>query len=167
MKKFKQLKAEAIKRGVWNNPNTRPLKNSSRPTIFYELYNPAADRLCDNFGVVYEKGKWIEPLTTSTKPTHYQTQNGIKENEGKLNIEYDWRFLKAQMDRMAKNKDKYPKYNWKKPIDIEGLKDALFRHVLEVMDNNFQDGNEVHGHLTAISLNAMMIFNQLNNEQNQ
>ena len=103
----------------------------------------------------------------SSKPTHYQTQNGIKEDEGKLNIEYDWKFLKAQMDRMAKNKDKYPKYNWKKPIDIEGLKDALFRHVLEVMDNNFQDGNEVRGHLTAISLNAMMIFNQLNNEQNQ
>ena len=39
--------------------------------------------------------------------------NGIKESKGKLNIEYDWDFLKAQMIRMAKNKDKYPKNNWR------------------------------------------------------
>lgn len=89
--------------------------------------------------------------------------NGIKESEGKLNIEYDWDFLKVQMMRMVKNKSKYPKYNWKKPMDIEGLKDALFRHTLEVMNNNFKDENVEYDHLAAISLNAMFIYHQLKN----
>lgn len=86
---------------------------------------------------------------------------GVKESENKLNIEYDWNFLKAQMNRMSKNKAKYPKYNWKKPIDIEELKDALFRHTLEVMDNNFEDDGDELGHLSAIALNSMFVFYQL------
>lgn len=86
---------------------------------------------------------------------------GKKESEGKLNVEYDWDFLKAQMDRMAKNKSKYPKNNWKKPMDIESLKDALFRHTLEVMSDNFEDDEDKLGHLSAIALNAMFIFNHL------
>lgn len=89
--------------------------------------------------------------------------NGLKESDNKLNIEYDWEFLKLQMERMGRNKSKYPKYNWKKPINIQELKDALFRHVIEVMDGNYDDDSEKHGHLSAISLNSMMIFYQLNN----
>ena len=88
-------------------------------------------------------------------------QIGIKESDGKLNIEYDWDFLKAQMNRMAKNKSKYPKNNWKKPMDIKSLKDALFRHTLEVMNNNFDDDGDDLGHLSAIALNSMFIFNNL------
>ncbi len=90
--------------------------------------------------------------------------NGIKESEGKLNIEYDWDFLKAQMIRMSKNKAKYPKNNWKKPMDIEELKDALFRHTLEVMDNNFEDDGDELGHLSAIALNALFIYYQIKNK---
>ena len=88
--------------------------------------------------------------------------NGIKESEGKLNIEYDWDFLKAQMERMSKNKSKYPKYNWQKPMDIEELKSSLFRHCLEVMSDNYLDDSDEFGHLSAIALNAMFIFNQKN-----
>jgi hypothetical protein len=87
--------------------------------------------------------------------------NGIKESKGKLNIEYDWDFLKAQMIRMAKNKDKYPKNNWRKPMDIGELKDALFRHTLEVMEDNYDDDGDDLGHLSAIALNSMFIFNNL------
>jgi hypothetical protein len=93
----------------------------------------------------------------------YNSSEGIKESEGKLNVEYDWDFLKGQMNRMSKNKDKYPKNNWKKPMDVEQLKDAMFRHTLEVMNNNFEDDGDAMGHLYAIALNAMMIFTQLNN----
>jgi hypothetical protein len=88
-------------------------------------------------------------------------QIGIKESDGKLNIEYDWDFLKAQMNRMAKNKAKYPKYNWKKPMDIHQLKDALFRHTLEVMNDNFDDEGVEYDHLPAIALNALFIYYQL------
>ena len=86
--------------------------------------------------------------------------SGIKESKDKLHIEYYWKFLKKQMNRMGKNKNKYPKYNWKKPIEVEELKDALFRHTLEIMDNNYHDEGK-HGHLLAVALNAMMISYQL------
>lgn len=76
MKKFEQLKAEAIKRGVWNNPNTTIIVNGfdRNNESYTEMYHEGLDLLFDNFGVVYNKGTWIEPLTNSTKPTHYQTQ---------------------------------------------------------------------------------------------
>jgi hypothetical protein len=35
--------------------------------------------------------------------------------------------------RMSQNKGKYPPYNRQKPMDIEELKQALFRHTIEVM----------------------------------
>jgi hypothetical protein len=75
MNKFEELKAEAIKRGVWNNPNTTQLDGFCRDNATYiEIYNEYSDRLWDSYGIIYEQGIWIEPLQTSTKPTHYQTQ---------------------------------------------------------------------------------------------
>lgn len=106
-----------------------------------------------------EKNKYFRKIIDGYKSPN--TTEGIKESDNKINIEYDWDFLKAQMNRMSKNKHKYPKNNWKKPMDIEQLKDALFRHVLEVMDNNFEDDGDEFGHLSAIALNAMMINYQL------
>jgi hypothetical protein len=106
--------------------------------------------------------KYLDEL--KNKYSSNNSSEGIKESEGKINVEYDWAFLKGQMNRMSKNKDKYPKNNWKKPMDVEQLKDAMFRHTLEVMDNNFEDDGDAMGHLYAISLNAMMIFTQLNNK---
>lgn len=74
MNKFEQIKAEAIKRGVWNNPNTTTILFDRVVKSFGESYNEDSDRLWDSYGIVYEQGIWIEPLTTSTTPTHYQTQ---------------------------------------------------------------------------------------------
>ena len=76
MSKFEQLKAQAIKRGVWNNPNTTTIeyRGYRKHAACFEIYDEELDILFDSYGVVYEKCKWIEPLTTSTKPTHYQTQ---------------------------------------------------------------------------------------------
>lgn len=81
---------------------------------------------------------------------------GIKETEGKLDYELDWDFITDMAIRMSANKTKYGKDNWKKPIDIEQLKQALFRHALAIMkDDDSED------HLGAISCNAMMIRHQL------
>lgn len=88
---------------------------------------------------------------------------GIKETQGKLNYEFDWDFIKDMGRRMSKNKEKYPPYNWTKPMDIELLKQSLFGHALEVMGGNYQDEKEPFGHLTAIALNAMFISFQLKN----
>lgn len=117
------------------------------------------EKLKSNFSVQFDK-TFFENIVD-----FYQAKNeGIKESEGKINVEYDWAFLRGQMNRMSKNKDKYPKNNWKKPMNVEQLKDAMFRHTLEVMDNNFEDDGDAMGHLYAIALNAMMIFTQLNNK---
>lgn len=91
---------------------------------------------------------------------------GIKESEGKLFFELDWQFIKQMAERMQSNKEnsKYPIWNWKKPMNDKGLEDmkqATMRHLLEVMDNDFEDDGREFGHLEAISTNVMIISHQI------
>lgn len=109
--------------------------------------------------------KDIDKVIQNTVITTTNNQ-GYKESEGKLNVEYDWEFLEACMKRMGKNKNKYKKDNWKQPIDIQSLKDSLFRHVLSVMNNKYNDDGDDFGHLSAIALNALFIYHQLKNYTN-
>jgi hypothetical protein len=95
---------------------------------------------------------------------------GIKEEDDKLSYELDFEFLTQMAHRMSQNKCKYPSMNWKQPIDINKLKQSLFRHVVEIMKGNYTDSNEEFGHLTAVALNAMFINYQLKtieHEKNQ
>lgn len=82
---------------------------------------------------------------------------GVKETNGKLNYELDFEFITQIAQRMSKNKDKYPPYNWQKLHDLEELKQALFRHVLAVMEGTYEDDGREFGHLEAIALNAMFL----------
>lgn len=102
--------------------------------------------------------KEVEEKWISKKPY----QEGKKETEGKLNYELDWDFIKAMAERMASNKDKYEPYNWKKPIEIEEIKQALFRHTLDVMKGNYEDDGRKLGHLEAIAINCMILNFHLN-----
>lgn len=91
---------------------------------------------------------------------------GKKETEGKLHYELSWEFIEEMAKRMANNKsDKYPLYNWKKPLDIQSLKDAINRHHIEVMKGNYQDGDEILGHIVQYACNGMMLWEQLKNKQ--
>lgn len=90
---------------------------------------------------------------------------GKKETEGKLPIEYDWEFLEGCLFRMGLNKGKYEPYNWTKEMDVEQLKQSLFRHTIEVMKGNYQDESQPYGHLFALACNAMFIFRQLENRK--
>lgn len=92
---------------------------------------------------------------------------GEKESCGKLSYELDFEFIEGMAQRMAQNKSKYPPYNWKKPLDPESLKQALFRHVVEIMKDNYQDDGRDYGHFESIALNAMMIVYQLKNNKNE
>ena len=85
---------------------------------------------------------------------------GHKETEGKLPYELDWRFIEQMAQRMQINKGKYPPYNWKNPIELKDLLDALTRHMIEVLDGNYNDEGELD-HLPAIACNAMMLWYQL------
>jgi len=89
------------------------------------------------------------------------SNNGKKQTTGKLEYEIDFDFIKSIAERMQSNKGKYEPYNWKKPMDVEKLQQAMFRHVLEVMENNYEDDGRKHGHLEAIACNVMMILYQL------
>lgn len=94
-----------------------------------------------------------------------QTTTGYKEQFTKLNYELDFDFLTQVAERMSSNKGKYEPYNWKKPINVDDLKQALFRHVLEVMKGKYSDDGRSMGHLEAIAANAMMINYQLKNNE--
>lgn len=90
-----------------------------------------------------------------------EEEEGYKESNDKLDYELDWEFIKQVAERMSTNKGKYSAYNWKKSMDIEKLKQSLFRHVIEVMNGNYQDEEREYGHLEALVCNAMFINYQL------
>lgn len=97
------------------------------------------------------------------------TEKAYKETEGKLFYELDWSFITQMAERMASNKkdSKYSLWNWKKPMsqkDIEDLKQATLRHLLEVLEGRYEDDGRKFGHLEAISANMMMINYQLKNK---
>lgn len=93
--------------------------------------------------------------------------SGSKIDSDKLNYELDFEFITQIAERMQTNKGKYEPYNWRKNMDIEKLKQAMFRHVLEVMKGNYKDDERLYGHLEAICCNAMFINYQLKNYESQ
>lgn len=88
---------------------------------------------------------------------------GTKETEGKLSYELDFGFIKQMAERMDANKGKYEPYNWQKTQDIKKLSRAILRHLMEVLDENYEDDGREFGHLEAIALGAMMINYQVKN----
>jgi hypothetical protein len=85
---------------------------------------------------------------------------GYKESHNKLIYDIDFDYITGMAERMQLNRDKYPVGNWKQKLDIEGLKQALFRHVIEIMKDNYSD-EQKFGHLFAVGCNAFMIIEQL------
>ena len=94
-----------------------------------------------------------------------ESTNGTKESEGKLIYELDFEFIKAMAERMAKNKSKYEPFNWQKPIAVDEIKKSFFRHSMEVMQGNYKDEGDEFGHILATSINAMILYYQLKNNQ--
>ena len=88
--------------------------------------------------------------------------NGYKESVNKLIYDIDFDYITGMAQRMQLNRDKYPVGNWKQKLEIEGLKQALFRHVIEIMKDNYSD-EQKFGHLFAVGCNAFMILEQLKN----
>lgn len=101
-------------------------------------------------------------MTYELDANKYNSQFGFKEHDNKTDYsEIDFAFITQMARRMNKNKGKYPKNNWKKAIDVESLKQALFRHVVAVMQGEYSDDGREFGHLEAIALNCQMINYQL------
>ena len=136
------------------------IENKSSPTFMDEVLDSNSTiteepKFVPGFGYMSKRGKII---------TYKQKEEfGVKETEGKLNYELDWEFIQQLAERMSQNKGKYKPYNWMQPIDVEKLKQSLFRHVVEVMKGNYEDDGRTFGHLESISANVMMINYQLKN----
>lgn len=109
--------------------------------------------------------KFMELFSKEEKPTFCEeVKQGYKEKDNKLSYELDFDFVEA-MTKRIENEPKYPPYNWKKPMDINDLANALFRHVIEIKKGNLNDNGDL-GHLIAVANNAMFMYYQLkNNEQ--
>lgn len=122
---------------------------------FYPEPLQEAKDFIDNLpdGCIAKLGNGGDMLLTS--------ERGKKETSNKLNYELDFDFITQMAERMQTNKGKYDPYNWKKPIEIDGLKQAIFRHVLEIMKGNYEDDGRLMGHLEALSCNAMILNYQL------
>lgn len=101
----------------------------------------------------------------NTLQNDLEKKAGKKETEGKLNYELDWEFIQQLAERMSQNKDKYKPYNWQLDMDVESLKQSLFRHVIEVMKGNYSDNDRTYGHLESIALNSLFINYQLKNNK--
>lgn len=87
---------------------------------------------------------------------------GYKETEGKLDYsEINLELLDLMAKRFNKNKDKYPPGNMKKPIPLDGLLWAIFRHTRKILQPIKGDPETTEDHLAAIGCNASMALDQL------
>lgn len=130
-------------------------KDKTKTTITYEKFM----ELFGNKEKSEEFNNLVEVLNEEL------TEEAYKETSNKLNYELDFNFITQLAERMAQNKHKYEPYNWQKLDNIAELKQALYRHVMEVMKGNYEDDNRLFGHLESISLNAMFINYQLKKTQ--
>jgi len=128
---------------------------------FIKIYSGEIDKL-----ETYKVDNWVKPNDFFTEEFRkdINSDNGIKESNGKTDYsEIDWDFIESLAKRMNKNKSKYEAGNYKKPMDINLLKQSLLRHTIEVLKNNYQDDEDDLGHLSAIALNAQFLHYQLKN----
>lgn len=149
--------------------------NQTGGTVFEKLQNinipkSACINPCNSFDVGELKSvyRYLEKESVDNFTSTLQ-DIGKKETAGKLFYELDFQFIKQMAERMQSNKDnsKYKKWNWKQPLsddNLENLKQAMWRHILAVMDGEYEDDGRPYGHLEAISNNAMMINYQLKNK---
>ena len=114
----------------------------------------------DNFKLKEEPIRFYSSISNWSKELEINDR-AYKETEGKLFYELDFDFITKIAERMASNKGKYEPYNWQKLDNVEELKQALFRHTLEVMKGNLEDDGRDFGHLEAIACDVMMIYYQL------
>lgn len=127
-----------------------------QPTHYYY----SSTKMLDNIKEAEKLG--IRAVKTESKEPY-------KETEGKLYYELSWEFIEEMAKRMQHHKNgKYELYNWKNnpmtPKGIEDMKQALNRHHIEVMKGNYDDGEEVLGHIISYATNSMILWEQLRNK---
>lgn len=173
IKSIVENKGYSVNGGHYKQPNSKfdyfyfKLDNNNE-FYFGELVNNKITITYDKFMELFgNKEKYKEFNNLVEVLNEELTEEAYKETENKLNYELDFNFITQLAERMAQNKHKYEPYNWQKLDNIAELKQALFRHVLEVMNGNYEDDGRMFAHLESIALNTMFINYQLNNLNNK
>lgn len=153
-------------------------KNDGWYGLKLSLFKEYIDKYCLYYHGNVKKWYFTTDMYNSTCATELFTDHipevekkseqatAYKETSNKLNYELDFNFITQMAERMAQNKHKYEPYNWQKLDNIEDLKQALLRHVLDVLKGNYKDDGREFAHLESIALNAMFINYQLNKNEN-
>lgn len=87
----------------------------------------------------------------------------LKDEKDKLFYEIDWSFIEKMAERMSKNKNKYPPFNWQNGENIKGINQAITRHFIEIQKGVYSDDQHL-GHYIALAVNAMIAVYQLENK---
>lgn len=119
------------------------------------------DKLNHIIGEPTKSGKiqtHAQPFTCGTwRAGKIATSEGVKDSSGKLEYEIDFAFITQIAERMAQNKGKYAPFNWQKPIDIDKIKQAMFRHAIAIMQGEYEDDGRPFGHIEGMVCNAMIL----------
>jgi len=89
-----------------------------------------------------------------------------KISEGKVSYkEIEWDFIEAMAKRLNEYKKDYPVFSWQSVEDLEEVEDAIFRHWKKIKRPESGDPENREDHLTAIALNAQILFWHLKNKK--
>lgn len=109
-----------------------------------------------------DEGIYKSMMASTIEVKDAEIVRGIKENNGKLDYsEINFELLDLMAERFMKNKDKYPKGNMLKQIDVKELEWAAFRHLRKMIQPIDGDVESYEDHLSAAACNLSMILNQL------
>ena len=161
-KRIKQEDSHTLYENAYNSDKFKSELKKTDPSVSY-TYKSVHENNLNTFGVGRDTYSTVSDEILMGKEINTNYNNlGIKETENKTDYsEIDWDFITQLAERMNQNKNKYPKNNWKKSIDIDLLKQSLLRHVLAILNEEYKDSDREFGHLESIALNAQFINYQL------
>ena len=93
---------------------------------------------------------------------YYNPKTIVAQKESNNKLKWDsflWKALQRINIRWQENKSKYPVHNHLLPLSRTELEDAVFRHYLQLKNND-----ETEDHLSAIVLNCMMMIEAQENK---
>lgn len=143
--------------------SNKTITTNSNKLDYYPKKEYPMPNLIGNITSVSDNGKVIFKSTDNgiEKQDVAFEKEAYKDDNGKLFHEIDFMFIKDISERMASNKSngKYEPFNWKRPMSQEGIEKILqagWRHMLELMDGNYEDDGRPFGHLEGVVSNLMI-----------
>lgn len=140
--------------------NTNATRHKSRNGETHTPFFPMMDR--------EDLIKGFKKVSEEAKRSDCYVEKGIKETDGKLDYsDIDLDILDLMANRYTANRHKYQKGNLFKPIEIDSLLWATFRHLKKMIQPIENDPETFEEHLAAglCNLNAVYIQTKLKKQK--